>query len=829
MANYLNAGSVNLTGTFSQAEGGAGAITTTKTSATNSGTGVQFSNTFTGTNGHVCDGVLLSCKRVNTNGTVTITLTNGTLSASVTVNASDLPTNPSWVFFKFTSTVTFDGTANWKIGMNSSVSGNSQFNYDTTTLNWSRIPRITLTGTPGAADVVWIVTELTGAGTSNVYTVTMNQTSNATVYGDINICYMATLSYGITASTAYYLKMAGTMWLWDTATLNIGTQGSPIPASSSAILEFACTSNVQYGLELQFNATLNTYGNALTFTNSKLSADVAANATTITTVDNTGWVIGDQLALASTTRTNTDCESFSVSAISSTTITVTGGGGTAGAVKNAHSGTVYNNTTWNADTRAEIINLTRNVKIRGISTTFQAYLNLSGTTATVNCNWTEFYQLGSATTSKRGIDIGSTTAPSACTFSGCSFHDYAIASSIGLNFNTSSVNVTVTNNVFYNITNTGISITGIGASATTFNVSNNVILLITAGGSGINCTPVASPLVLSNNTVVGVLGTGITIGTAAVNTATISNLVTHACSTGMSLVSFDEGSVTNLTSWRNTVNGITCSNIGGNLVLDGITLYGNTTTGINFSTSDGLGTTFNNVTSNNKAFTADTFTQTNGMVLGVACLVVVNFTNSNFGMTFPHLTADINNSVLTDTLLLFYNTKFGTTPIVTQQTNLTTTSRIGSQRHQGVAGSHMSWFKYGQVNIDAVIYDVSATDTDSERLTPNGGAGNKLRSGPFRVAIASGQTATISLKVRQSVVGDGAAYNGALPRVISLKNIAVGVNNETVLATATVAGQGAWETLTFTTPSVNDDAVLSFCVDCDGNAGWVNVDTISVS
>jgi hypothetical protein len=829
MANYLNAGSVNLTGSFEQAESGAGAIATNKTTTANTTTGVVNSALFTGVNGHVCDGVLLSGQRLNTTGTITVTITNGTLSASVTVNASDLPTSISWIFFKFTSTVTFDGAATWKVSITASNAANAKFNTDTTANNWTRIPRITLTGTPGNADVVWVVNELTGAGTNSGSVVTMNQTSNATVYGDIHVTYNATLAYGITASTNYYLKMAGILWIWDSGTFSMGTQASPMPASSTAILEFNCASNVQYGIEMQLNGSLVTYGNAITFTNTKLNGDVAANATSLVTVDTTGWTVGDLLAMPSTSRTATESEAFNINTISGTTITVTGGGGTAGAIKNAHTGTLYNNTTWNADMRCEIINLTRNVKIRGISTSLQSYINANINSCTLNCNYTEFSQLGSATANKRGIDISNSSAPTSTTFNGCSFHDIVVASSMALNFTAASMNVNVNNCMFYNIANNAIAVAVTPGNNFTIN-GCIVVLVTTAGIPGINCLGVIP--VFTNNTVAGCTGSpGIQIASSSVYTGTINNLVTHSCAGyGIIFQNFDEGNITNLSCWRNVQSGLQLLNIGGNLTIDGVTGWGNVNGTVYLNNGNGNGVVINNLISNSKAFTADALTQQEGILVGTSSLHIVGISNSNIGMTFPHTTGfSVQLNPMIDGSIVFYNTNFGDATVVGNSQNLTTSARIGSQRHNGIAGNHLSYLRNGNITIDSVIYDTSALDTFSERLTPSQGAGNKLRSGPFRIAISNGQTANVSLKIRQSVIGDGAAYNGVFPRVICLRNSAVGINSDTVMATATAAGQGSWEQLTFTTPAVNDDCVLTFYVDCDGTTGWINIDTIVVS
>jgi hypothetical protein len=150
---------------------------------------------------------------------------------------------------------------------------------------------------------------------------------------------------------------------------------------------------------------------------------------------------------------------------------------------------------------------------------------------------------------------------------------------------------------------------------------------------------------------------------------------------------------------------------------------------------------------------------------------------------------------------------------------------ISSQKHNQVAGDHRMYFKYGIVQTDTVIYN---TASPSMRLTPSN-ATNKLESAPrhssaaARIPVNNGGSVTISVYVRKSVVGDGAAYNGNQPRLILLKNTALGISADTVIDTAAAAA-GTWEQLTGTTATVTDDGVLEFIVDCDGTAGWVNVD-----
>jgi hypothetical protein len=94
--------------------------------------------------------------------------------------------------------------------------------------------------------------------------------------------------------------------------------------------------------------------------------------------------------------------------------------------------------------------------------------------------------------------------------------------------------------------------------------------------------------------------------------------------------------------------------------------------------------------------------------------------------------------------------------------------------------------------------------------------------------VDDGGTITINAYVRKSATGDGAAYNGNQPRLIVRANPVAGITTDTVLDTMTV-GTGTWEQLTGTTAAVDADGALEFYVDCDGTAGWINVDDWTVT
>jgi hypothetical protein len=109
-------------------------------------------------------------------------------------------------------------------------------------------------------------------------------------------------------------------------------------------------------------------------------------------------------------------------------------------------------------------------------------------------------------------------------------------------------------------------------------------------------------------------------------------------------------------------------------------------------------------------------------------------------------------------------------------------------------------------------------------------ATNKLESRPIYAPVKDGQTISAGVWVRTSVAGDGTAYNGSFPRLISKANPANGTGlDDLVLATASAASSGEWEYISGTLPISIDNTAFEIVVDCDGTTGWVNVDDMFFS
>jgi hypothetical protein len=148
-----------------------------------------------------------------------------------------------------------------------------------------------------------------------------------------------------------------------------------------------------------------------------------------------------------------------------------------------------------------------------------------------------------------------------------------------------------------------------------------------------------------------------------------------------------------------------------------------------------------------------------------------------------------------------------------------------SENHNKTSNYKLIWAKNGQIesNTTPVV-----SGTRSIRLTPNN-AIEKLKYVFAKSAVASGTSPIISVYVRKSVAGDGTAYNGNQPRLITKRNTLIGLNTDTVLATATNDANGAWLKISGVLPTVTQNGIVEIYIDCDGTTGWIHIDDFSIS
>jgi hypothetical protein len=773
--------------------------------------------------------------RLGSTGTMSVALDQAgsdVAGTPVTINVADIPAGGDcWVFFKFAAPVALAAATLYSVKAKTSSATQVNLFRNATAGNWSRLLRTTTTGAPAAADPLYILGEKTGAGTGNTITVTMDDAAaGATVYGQIDVSAGGTLAFGVVAGVAYYLKLAGDLYNHSGGTFKMGDVGSAMPTTSSAVLEFNCGSNVQYGMK--GGGTWIGQGDPIANVKAKLNANAAATATSLTTDISTGWKNGDEIGIASTTQTASEREKKSLTAnASGTTLTIA-------ALTNAHGGV--------APIVAELINLTRNVKIRGISTSLQAYWLMPVAGTTVDFDYVEISNMGSGTTDKRGIDINIGVAGGDVSFQYCAFHDWAVASS-GLLINvTTMLNgpIYFNHNVAYNLKGRHFYLANRQIGTGSISLLDH--LAIGDGDSG--AVELNNPSInVQDLTVTSTGDSAIAlIGNSDQLIGTFKNIVAHSNANGgifiqaATSVSGNSGlhsdrntDIQNLTSWRNTGNGMGLGQSGGVLMdihIGGTTtIFGNSSRGMYTS-----GFMINCSFADLNVYAGTVLTQPIGWTIGDSGggaqqnMSGFRVLGGSFGSPNTHATADVQMGSIGSGPkffdLTFINVLFASATELPTPSSLPLNSLIKVQRYDQTATHKTIVGDLGVISYDASIFDVSP----SVRLTPS-----KVNI-PLAVTIrkkqvANGAAVTVTVKVRCSVVGDGAAYNGARPRLIQKAQPGAGTNADVVLDTATVASDGAWETLSGTIAAVSENCVIAFVVDCDGTTGWVNVDTLNVT
>ncbi len=734
--------------------------------------------------------------------TITLQLFNSTTTTvitSVTLNVSDLPNTTNqgilyvgWTYFKFSSNQTLVAGNSYSIRLLTSSAGLVSVYRDATANNWSRALVTTTTAAPAATDVLIIGGSYTSAGVSVTSTVTMDSTTLATQYGQ---CYVGSggfFNYGITSATNYALKLAGDLWIGRGGTFTIGTAANPIPANSTAVLEINCASALQF--QIYNFGTLETKHATTVLHRALLNADVTAGATTMTTLETTGWKQNDNVIIPSTSRTTTQFERVTLSAdASGTTLTH-------GALAFPHDGNaaIY--------MQADLGNLTRSIKIRSTSGTFKTRFQqgINGITTFFDV---EFFEMGTFV-----HNSGSNLQGGTFNIQQCTFWQTALpgTTTIISSVNTSTYNVS--NNVFYNyaelagtITNNNLvmGFTGFLAHFNGSIGSNNV--LASSSGAGSSSTPVNGT---TGNRYYSNGGNGalyLTAGSA--NASTVSNYVFFSNSIAIRFISGSTTVGSDRTVFEKFEN---C-------------YFHNNSVNI-----DQLGATFRKLQFNGCFFWGGKV----GSITSVGYTTLNNdftyFVDCTFGRRPNGVESNFTTSCLRGgqvgtslTNCLFFGPEYSYSG-ATSFTSVNGFNGMTSLKHNGITGDYRQSQNNGLVrNDNAITYNGLPTIRITPFITTN-----KTFSNPFRIAVQSGATCTVSIAVRKSVVGDvsGAAYNGNQPRLMYAFNPLAGNLTETVAVSATNAANGAWQILTYTTPAVSHDCVLDFYVDCDGNAGWINID-----
>jgi hypothetical protein len=784
--------------------------------ASNAALTTSYTTTVTFTPGAIeIDGIAVkvATRATSPTGTITVALDQGGSTVSgteVSINVADINDDittgdPGWYFFKFATPVTLAAATAYSVKAKTSSSSQINLYRNATLNNWSRMLRTTTTQAPAASDTMVVIGEHTGAGTGNSFTVTMDNTAT-TDFGAgtddveaLGIGKRGTLTCGVAASTNYYLKLSGHLCVYNGGLLNIGTVATPIPSSSSAVIEFDPVADGGMGLIARSGASVVMQGSPITTTKTKLTAAAAAAATTLTVVSTSGWAANGEIAIASTSRTPGESEKRTIQTVDSATqVTISAG------LTNAHEGGTITNF---PEVAAEVIYLTRNVKVRSASSTIMAYVKIT-TTVTLDLDYVEAYYLGENATGKRGIEVDSTAgAPS---INECAIHDtedfglWNVAGSTGL----------YTNNVGWNLNTANAASTAcMGSTAGIPTFTNNWLVgcsapVIVQLGNTVG-------LVLTDNVVAGCTGIAFQfLQTNGVYTA--DGCVAHSCSS----IGFQIGGAgqrptfIDVICYRNGGNGFSHQSSGFTTVqgtMQGCRFFGNTTTNIAVA-SGGSGMLGGYWTFKNVSCEGDpSFSTANGITFGSAALTA-HLYNCFLGQHVAHTTVDLSGI---SQEVICWDCLLASTVEVTAPSIY---ACFRSRNHDQTAGYHKSVCFAGVIESEATVRHTASGL--AWRLDPSSATDKLQFPGPtsghgFPVGVKSGQAFTISVWVRKD-----SSYNGAAPRLVLIGDILAGVAE--TIDTLTV-GADTWEQLSVTeTPS--EDGVVQWYVDCSGTAGFAYVD-----
>lgn len=827
-----------------------GGSTTLTTSNQDSATFVLEANQIDGI------AIKLATRAAAPTGTVTITLRNSTTATniwSITLNQSDFngatttDNEGGWYFINGGAPHTPNGTDSYLIRLTESSATNTlAFYTNGTTANWSRMVRRTNAVAPAAGDVLHIIGEWTAAATKTDRTITMDSTAT-TAYGagttgangqkfpGLGISKGGSLTYAITASTNFVLRLNGSLTVWSGGTFNCGTIGSEMPRTSTAVLEFSCAADNDFGIFIRNLANFNAQG--LSRTSGKnvvwtlLTADASAAATSVTVADDTGWLNGDAVAIGSTSLTVGDSQEVTLGAdATSTTLpTIT-------ALSAAHKGAVA------TLTQAEVILLTRNVKIRATNASFGFAFDV-GKTALTDLDWVEI-QYGSNSGGGSSILLRQTTGTFTCSW--CSFRNMRGGCFVQNQNSMTGGTVLIEHAVMWSTAgNNTIQQTNVGTNGGSWtlndivlmnNASGNVALLLADpyGGSTTVYPTVTNIRVIANS------ADGISFTAArdwfAAPAAALGPFTVHSCAGGGNgvLISSNQRNmvINGITCWRNPGAGFRTNS--STVIFSGFDItsalfYGNASGGFQNAGSN----IWQGRIRDFKSYGDTAQAQSYGILLGSSQISFVDLRidkgdfGTATGVWVTHSSADISvQSARTLVRAVINNTKLSSgTPLqFTYAGQAEYGSYFSFERYQQTATNHKTITLEGTLAYETTTVDVSP----SLKMTPILAA-RKLKSNGgipgrgFLVPVLNGVAPTVSLKVQK----DG-SYTGNAPRLIALANPAIGITADTVLATFS-AGSGTWQTLSGALPSPTDDGVAEIIVDCDGTAGNIFVDTGTVA
>ena len=809
------------TGSFYDSQAGASTISALTT---------RNSNAFTLTAGTTYEGYAFQLRETTLVGTcfVAFRTSGGTILRSVTVNMSDLSGTTlstqtgGYYYFKFDTPYTTSGTSGYMYTI-SATTGSFVYYNTNQIAQYSGFLVKSNTATPISGDTLFILGPMTGQTTPPYITVTYDQTGT-TPYQYVEVGGYGKMVLENSPGKNYQLPIisGASLRTRNLATsqngiLEFGNSTTRANSGSTLTITLSASTSQFNGISVRGNSTFRMYGMQRT-RYGRLATDRPAGSTSITLQSSpTNWLSGDTLAFGSSLRSvSSQVETKSITGTTvGTTVPIQ-------ALTLAKSGSTGQFT--------PVLNLTSNIKIYGQSSALGYHIITDVGNSTFDCDNIEMRYFGSATSSAEGLTFQGTSATTVQSITNSALYESTTTSPQAYITNTTTnPNMTVTGNSIYGVSAASDSI-GVRLVGTNTTTSPNFIITDNYSvGGGTELFSILDPRVrFTNNVANGSLGQGVSftwtypLTYTANTTHVITNNEVSNCANGVSIAA-SPFSGTNFTTIKNNSNGLilgSCSDV----VIEGLNSSGNT----------------HNIALNGLHFDAFIRNASCGGMVGFVSTSNANMSaqfdstyieNSNFSssnVTGPHLRYQ-NVAATVNYPVTSRNTFYGTG--ISLYGTITSTSKgiqnfFTYQNFQQIKNTGFTQYYYGSTFIDTVIFD---NVSPSFRCTPSN-ATIALIAPAFHVAVRSGTTKTITIRVRKSVVGDGAAYNGSLQPYVWLPpngNLGPQFSGFTVM-TASNAANGAWETLTYTTPVCNDDSVLQFWVYQNGTTGWVNWDTLRV-
>jgi hypothetical protein len=305
------------------------------------------------------------------------------------------PYIPQWIYFRFPTPYTYTTTAagTYRFVLKSTVANSGAVNVNAGSTGWLIMATDNRHAAPISTSQVWIgphngttQIDVTVDGTSGLATggapqasmpVIRNITPRAIYIGGGAVESKAKLIWDTAADAT--LAFTGEIVVADGGELRMGTIASPYPAGKTAILSTPSTSTNANQIASYGNGIINMVGSDLTYDRTTYVSGLGTAASPLITAAPVDWSVGNKICVAASSNNGTNYNEgenkFIITKNSSTSYVVSN---TSGGAENALT---------NTHTNAIIVNLTRNVQLKGTSGTTKCIAVSLDNATTANSNF----------------------------------------------------------------------------------------------------------------------------------------------------------------------------------------------------------------------------------------------------------------------------------------------------------------------------------------------------------------------------------------------------------------------------------------------------------